>query len=133
MGNNSAPGNWLIAQYAPVSLFSLRSTYSTNKGGKTLLVPTPYAVKMALLDACFRVYPSSDAESAARRTFDRIKAQPVRVQPPAECIVQNTFVRMLQPARNEAEEMILRQALLPGQLRTVNLCFSAARWKSLWG
>lgn len=104
MENNSSRIDWLIVRYAPVSLFSLRSTYATNKGGKTLLVPTPYSVKMALLDACFRAYPSSEAESAARQTFDRIKSQSVRVQPPAECIVQNTFVRMLQPARDEAEE-----------------------------
>jgi hypothetical protein len=60
---------------------------------------------MALLDVCFRAYSGPDAEIAARRTFDWIKAQPVRVQPPAECIVQNTFLRMLQPARDEAQDV----------------------------
>ena len=104
MDTNSHIPTWLIAEYAPVSLFTLRSTYATSKGGKTLLVPTPYAIKMALLDACFRAYPSSDAEETARRVFNQIKAQPVRIQPPAECIVQNTFLRVLQPARGEAEE-----------------------------
>lgn len=105
MLNDLVYGDWLIAQYNPVSLFSLRSTYATSKGGKTLLVPTPYAVKMALLDVCFRAYSRPDAEIAARRTFDWIKAQPVRIQPPAECIVQNTFLRMLQPARDEPQEV----------------------------
>jgi len=96
---NEIPDKWLIAQYAPVSLFSLRSTYATSKGGKTLLVPTPYAVKLALIDATFRMYSRSEAEAAARRVFDLIKAQPVRVRPPAECLVQNTFQRILQPER----------------------------------
>jgi hypothetical protein len=93
-------GEWLICQYAPVSLFSLRSAYATSKGGKTLLVPTPYAVKMALIDACFRAYPAQDAEAAARNVFNLIKAQPVRIKPPKECIVQNTFLRILQQARD---------------------------------
>lgn len=95
---------WLIVEYAPVSLFSLRSTYATSKGGKTLLVPTPYAVKMALLDACFRAYPSGDADAVARRVFDEIKSLPVRIRPPADCIVQNTFLRVLQPARGEGDD-----------------------------
>jgi hypothetical protein len=99
-----AAKKWLIADYAPVSLFSLRSTYATSKGGKTLLVPTPYAVKMALIDACFRAYPCEDADTAARRIFDEIKSLPVRIRPPADCIVENTFLRVLQPARGEGED-----------------------------
>ncbi|HEV2499336.1 MAG TPA: hypothetical protein VGY31_07160 [Terriglobia bacterium] len=100
MTENPAPEKWLVAQYAPVSIFSLRSTYATSKGGKTLLIPTPYAVKLALVDACFRLYPRFDAEISARQVFDRIKAQPIRIQPPKDCIVQNTFLRVLQPARD---------------------------------
>ena len=99
MSEPSTPNTWLVARYSPVSLFSLRSTYATSKGGKTLLIPTPYALKLALIDVCFRAYPTSAAEKAARRVFDLIKAQPVRIQPPAECIVQNTFLRVLQPER----------------------------------
>src|ERR1700722_18200764 len=48
------PAEWLVAAYSPVTMFSLRMTHATSKGGKTLVVPTPYAVKMALLDVCFR-------------------------------------------------------------------------------
>ena len=99
-----AQDSWIIARFAPVSMFSLRSTYATSKGGKTLLVPTPYAVKLALIDACFRMYSGSAAEVEARRIFDLIKAQPVRVRPPAECVVQNTFLRVLQPARDSGGE-----------------------------
>ena len=45
---------WLIAEYQPVSLFSLKNSLATSSGGKSLLVPTPYAFKMALLDAACR-------------------------------------------------------------------------------
>lgn len=92
---NDAPPRWLVLTYEPVSLFSLRSTYSMSKGGKTLLLPTPYAVKMALIDAVFR-YASLDA---AKAMFDRIKGKRVRFQPPSECVVQNTFVKIRQEER----------------------------------
>ncbi|HLJ28576.1 MAG TPA: hypothetical protein VKY85_17850 [Candidatus Angelobacter sp.] len=98
------PGEWLICRYSPVTLFSLRSTYATSKGGKTLLTPTPYAVKMALIDACFRVFPAEQAEKAARDVFNLVKERPVRIKPPEECIVQNTFLRVLQPARDVTGE-----------------------------
>jgi hypothetical protein len=93
-------GRWLVARYHPVSLFSLRMTHATSKGGKTLLAPTPYSVKMALLDACFRRHEASEAEAAARSTFDTIKAREVRVRPPEQCVVQNTFIRVLDAERD---------------------------------
>ena len=86
---------WLIARYRPVSLFSLRMTHATSKGGKTLVVPTPYAVKMALIDACFRRFDRSEALNRAREVFDWIKRCQVRFRPPKHCIVQNTFAKML--------------------------------------
>src|SRR5689334_19997456 len=90
----AAAPKWLVVTYQPVSLFSLRSTYSMSKGGKTLLVPTPYAVKMAFIDAVFRFAEPAVAEATARQMFDRIKARRVRFQPPAGCVVQNTFARV---------------------------------------
>lgn len=103
MKQTTDSSEWLICQYAPVTLFSLRSTYATSKGGKTLLVPTPYAIKMALIDACFRAFPVQEAEDAARKMFNLVKAQPMRIKPPEECVVQNTFLRVLQPARDVEE------------------------------
>lgn len=91
---------WFIVTYAPVSLFSLRMTRATSKGGKTLLVPTPYSFKMALLDACFRVFQSSDAETTARKVFHLIKNIEIRFSPPSHCIVQNTFVKIRQEERD---------------------------------
>lgn len=96
-----AGGQWLVAAYAPVTLFSLRMTHATSKGGKTLLVPTPYAVKMALLDACFRRWGPGEAENNARALFEAIKARAVRIRPPGHCVVQNTFIKVLDQAREK--------------------------------
>ncbi|MFH1777544.1 MAG: hypothetical protein ABH952_08320 [Candidatus Omnitrophota bacterium] len=96
---NRGRGAWLILRYIPVSLFSLRMTHATNKGGKTLLVPTPYAFKMTLIDACFRVFDKEEAEIKAREVFDLIKDCEIRFSPPPICIVQNTFIKIRQEDR----------------------------------
>jgi hypothetical protein len=94
---------WLIAGYRPVTLFSLRMTHATSKGGKTLVVPTPYSVKMALLDACFRRYSSGDASERAHGVFDWLKLRAVRVRPPQHCVVNNTFVKVLDWSREPVD------------------------------
>lgn len=73
----------------------LRMTHATSKGGKTLVVPTPYAVKMALLDVCFRRFPAREAPTNARNVFEWIKSREVRIRPPKHCLVTNTFVKVL--------------------------------------
>lgn len=92
--------NWLVLKYLPVSLFSLRMTHATSKGGKTLLVPTPYAFKMTMIDACFRVFGGNKAEIEARQVFDLIKGCEIRFSPPKHCIVQNTFIKIRQEERD---------------------------------
>lgn len=97
---NSQDGDWLILSYLPVSLFSLRMTHATSKGGKTLLVPTPYAFKMTLIDACFRVFGVNEAETKAREVFHLIKGCEIKFSPPLICIVQNTFIKIRQEERD---------------------------------
>lgn len=97
------PREWLLAAFQPVTMFSLRMTHSTSKGGKTLVVPTPYAVKMALLDVCFRRFSTEEAPAMARDVFDWIKARQVRIRPPKHCLVTNTFTRVLDWDRDGAD------------------------------
>jgi hypothetical protein len=92
--------SWLVVSYDPVAPFSLRMSRTTSKGGKTLVVPTPYAVKMALIDACFRLETDAGAEETARQIFDAVKARPVCFRPPPHCVVQNTFVKVLDADRD---------------------------------
>ena len=79
---------WLIATYRPVSLFSLRASHTTSSGGRTDLVPTMYAVKMALVDAAFR----SGFDGAA--LFETVKSLTIRFEPPREVVVSNSFIKI---------------------------------------
>lgn len=89
-------GQWLLIRYLPTALFSLRMTHATSKGGKTLLAPTPYAVKLAFVDACFRM----DDADLGSTVLQWLKGREIRFRPPEDCVVQNTFLKVQQEKRD---------------------------------
>lgn len=91
---------WLISKFEPASLFSLRTAYGTNKGGKTLLLPSPYSIKLALIDACFRCYPPAASPVEAERCFQTLARAAIRLLPPDHCVVNNTFLKILDRDRD---------------------------------
>jgi len=90
---------WLIAEYQPTALFSLKPASATSSGGKSLLVPTPYAVKMALLDAACR----TANVAVAREAWPWLRDLTVAFWPPKRVVVTNLFVRILKPRRTHAK------------------------------
>lgn len=90
---------WLIAEYQPTALFSLKPAWATSSGGKSLLVPTPYAVKMALLDAACR----TAGVVVARETWPWLRDLTVALRPPERMVVTNLFARILKPRRTSAK------------------------------
>jgi len=89
---------WLIAEYQPVGLFSLKSALATSSGGKSLLVPTPFALKMALLDAACRLW----GVSRAKAIWPVLRDLPVALRPPDRAVVTNLFAKILKPRRSAA-------------------------------
>jgi hypothetical protein len=88
---------WLIADYQPVGLFSLKNSLATSSGGKSLLVPTPYSLKMALLDAACRTW-------GVRRATDlwpAIRSVQVAAGLPERAVVTNLFAKILKPRRSQ--------------------------------
>jgi len=86
---------WLIAEYQPVGLFSLKSALATSSGGKSLLVPTPYAIKMALLDAACRLWGVGTAEDV----WPTLRDLSVALRLPERVVVTNLFTKILKPRR----------------------------------
>jgi hypothetical protein len=89
----SGPGRWLVCGYAPSALFGLKMSQATSSVGKTLLVPTMYALKMALVDAGFRMGLPDERCAAVLRCLVPVD---VRVAPPARAVVTHTFVKIRQ-------------------------------------
>jgi hypothetical protein len=87
---------WIAATYQSTSLFSLKPATATASGGRTLLVPTPYAVKMALLDVACRLVGQSTAADA----WDTwLGSSRVALLPAQAVVVNNTFIRILRPPK----------------------------------
>ena len=89
---------WVIAEYLSTGLFSLKPAWATSSGGKSLLVPTPYAVKMALLDVACR----TAGLSLAQELWPQIRDLGVAFCPPDQIVVTNLFARILKPSRTPA-------------------------------
>lgn len=89
---------WLILTYDPISTFELRPSNTTKTGGKTLLVPTPYAIKMAFLDRIIR----HNGVTFGREIFPQIRDLQVAMQPPHAQAINRTFQKILRPAKGNA-------------------------------
>lgn len=84
---------WVIADYEPVAVFGLRPSNTTSSGGKSLLIPTPYAIKMALLDRAIRF----DGLNAGRAYFPAVRDLDVAMRGPDAVAVNRTFQKVLRP------------------------------------
>ena len=84
---------WVLATYQPTTFFSLKPSNATSSGGKTLLTPTPYAIKMGLLDAAIRTGGIGYGEDA----WEWIRGLSFAVRVPDRALVNNVFTRILKP------------------------------------
>lgn len=97
IGGIDGPGRWLVAEFVPTAMFSLKVSSATSSVGKTLVVPTPYAIKMALVDAGFRASLSEGDCAEMVRTLSRVD---VRISPAREVVVTHTFIKVRQESRD---------------------------------
>jgi CRISPR/Cas system-associated protein Cas5 (RAMP superfamily) len=91
---------WFITTYEPVSFISLKTSTATSTGGKSLLLPTPFAFKMALLDV---IIQNAGIEQG-KRSWNTIRGGQMAIQGPAWITVNNTFTKILKPNRNVATD-----------------------------
>jgi len=91
---------WVLAEYEATSLFSLKSSKATSSGGKSLLLPSPFALKMALLDVACR----TEGLAVAREAWAWMRALKVAVRPSPRVVVNNVFTRILKPSRSKPRE-----------------------------
>lgn len=89
---------WLIAQYRPVGLFSLKVGLATSTGAKTLFLPTPFAIRTALLDAAIR----TRGRTIGPEAFEVLKMLTIAARPPQKVVVTNLFTKVLKPQRGDA-------------------------------
>src|SRR6266849_1849448 len=88
---------WIVARYMPVAPFSLKPAAATSSGGKTLLAPTPYAIKMALLDVAIRTMGVSEGE----KLFSSLRNLTVQIALPEDILVFKSFSKSWRPVESK--------------------------------
>lgn len=83
---------WLEATYQPTTLFSLRPSWATSTGGKSLLLPSPYAIKMALLDVAL----ITSGQDAGKKAWPWLSTLSIAIDLPSQIVVTNLFSRILR-------------------------------------
>lgn len=97
---------WIVAHYLSVAPFSLKSASATSSGGKTLLVPTPYAIKMALLDAAIRTVGIAEGE----RMFPFLRDLSIWLEAPPNLVVLKGFSKIRRPLKDKSDAEKVREA-----------------------
>jgi len=83
---------WLEFVYQPTALFSLKSSDATNSAAKSLLIPSPYSVKMALLNAIC----TFESIETANEYFELIRDMEIQFALPKYVAVNNCFIKIIK-------------------------------------
>lgn len=85
--------SWITLTYAPATFFSLRPAHATSSGGKTLLCPTAFALKMALLNASIQTVGLEEG----RRRFTTLRDLRIALRLPEQITVLKSFAKIQRP------------------------------------
>lgn len=106
--------DWLQATYQPTTLFSLKPSWATSSGGKSLLLPSPYALKIALLDVAIRI----DGINQATTAWPWLRQLDIAIQLPQQMVVTNLFAKILRQkefkGKKEKKAEFIAQAISEG-------------------
>lgn len=91
---------WLLFEFQPSTLFALKSSYATSTVASSLMVPTPYVIKMAFLNAAFR---SGKDETFCRELVERLARVRVRIKPASESIITQTIQKVRVPKEEKGK------------------------------
>jgi hypothetical protein len=78
--------------YQPTNLFSLKESNSTNSGAKSLLIPSPYSIKMALFNQAITIDGKDVFEVKKSKEFAFIKDAQIFYHVSGSFCINNCFV-----------------------------------------
>lgn len=109
--------SWLIVSYAPGALFALKRSNATTMAAKTNLLPTPYAIKMALLKVLIQSQGAeqrSDFDRWIEAQFQWIRPLKIHISPPSRLVVNRNSYKKRYYDQNEDNPKRKTMALQSG-------------------
>ncbi len=113
---------WFEASYEPTGLFSLKDSSATNSAAKSLFAPSPYCIKMALLNAIL----TFETKEAGEKQFETIKNLDIRVALPRYFCVNKCFVKIQKEPHSETKKKNVKLAFSPTVAFREYIYFSGA-------
>lgn len=94
------------AVFQPTTLFSLKDSNSTNSGAKSLFLPSPYAIRMAILNQAITL-SGVDFETGKGKNewFKIVRDADIEFFIKGNFCVNNCFVKILKPSRSRPGEV----------------------------
>lgn len=83
---------YLKVKYEPTTLFSLKQSGATNSAGKSLISPSPYSIKVALLNAII----TFDSLATAKEHFELIRDLSIYFELPERIVANNCFIKIMK-------------------------------------
>ncbi len=94
------------AIFQPTTLFSLKDSNSTNSGAKSLFIPSPYAIKMAILNQAITIDGIDFGIGKEKnKWFHIVRDTEITYFLNGSFCVNNCFVKILKPSRSKPGEV----------------------------
>lgn len=112
-------------KYIPTSLFSLKESNSTNSGAKSLLLPSPYSIKMAILNQAITIggeLQSLQTKNSEEFRYIRDAKIEFYIEDESFFCVNNSFVKILklkEDKRSKKQKEEDNSEFIPGFGQTV--------------
>lgn len=90
------------AIFQPTTLFSLKESNSTNKGAKSLFLPSPYSIKMAIINQSITIggdLPKLEEKKSQEFGFIRDSKISFHIPESNNFCVNNSFIKIQEPVR----------------------------------
>lgn len=94
------------AVFQPTTLFSLKDSNSTNSGAKSLFLPSPYSIKMAILNQSITLDGVDFEENGKKnKWFQMVRDINIGYLVQGNYCINNCFVKILKPSRSRPGEV----------------------------
>ncbi len=94
-------------KYLPTALFSLKDSNSTNSGAKSLFLPSPYSIRMAILNQVITIggeLEKLNEKHSLHFQFIRNAKISFFIAPESSFCVNNTFVKILKVKEDKSSK-----------------------------
>lgn len=113
--------NSFSVTYKPTTLFSLKDSNATNSGAKSLFIPSPYAIKMSILNQAITL-DGVDFKGKKNPLFNIVRDAKIEYRLKGHFCINNCFIKILKKKEDKRGKVAKAegQIFIPGFQSTIS-------------